>query len=295
MNELLLMEDLKGLNNVIRHEGRKGQRWGIFGASGATRFQPGAVYAKGMANPNAEKDKKATGMKARELVNAAKAAHERKKDQNAKEQLKKRGSTSLDKAKEEISKAKNMSTEDLREATNRMRAERDYNDALQNRMQSEMNLAKLESQYRDAFTTPKKQNFAKKTFDRFVNKASDALVDTAVNAGKNYVTAKAHELVKNKFGEDVANTLFNVRSNNGNNKGQNNQNKSKTGQELDRLNNQLKEMRDEIAVYNRREDIAKAKQALDNIRETEAAKTKTEETPKEENSKKEKKKQEKKK
>ena len=58
MNELLLMEDLKGLNNVLRHEGRKGQRWGIFGASGATRFQPGAVYAKGMANPNAGSTKR---------------------------------------------------------------------------------------------------------------------------------------------------------------------------------------------------------------------------------------------
>lgn len=52
MNELLLNNDLTVLNNSLQHDGRKGMRWGVFGASGATRFQPGAVYAKGMKNPN---------------------------------------------------------------------------------------------------------------------------------------------------------------------------------------------------------------------------------------------------
>lgn len=47
MNELLLNNDLTVLNNFLQHTGEKGMRWGVFGASGATRYQNHAVYAKG--------------------------------------------------------------------------------------------------------------------------------------------------------------------------------------------------------------------------------------------------------
>ncbi len=52
MNEQLLNNDLIALNNYLSHSGRPGMKWRTFGASGATRWQPGAVYAKGMTNPN---------------------------------------------------------------------------------------------------------------------------------------------------------------------------------------------------------------------------------------------------
>ena len=47
MNELLLNNDLTLLNNYLQHSGRPGMKWGTFGASGATRYQNHAVYAKG--------------------------------------------------------------------------------------------------------------------------------------------------------------------------------------------------------------------------------------------------------
>lgn len=55
MNEKLLDKDLTTLNSFLSHSGRPGMKWGTFGASGATRWQSGAVYAKGMSNPNADK------------------------------------------------------------------------------------------------------------------------------------------------------------------------------------------------------------------------------------------------
>lgn len=172
MNELLLMEDLKGLNNVLRHEGRKGQRWGIFGASGATRFQPGAVYAKGMANPNAGSTKRSLFSK-------------KPKSENKKEEAKPKKSLHSDMSK--------YSDDDLRKMTNRLILENNYQQAVQNAIQNEISAKRLEKSYKEAMSTPKKKSVALKAFENMYNRASNALLDITIDTGKRYTTAKVKE------------------------------------------------------------------------------------------------------
>lgn len=180
MNELLLMEDLKGLNNVIRHEGRKGQRWGIFGASGATRFQPGAVYAKGMADPNAN-DKTSNAVDSKQLNKKDKATTQRIKE---------------------------MSDEELRKKTERLRLENFYEQAVQDQMRNTINRHRLESEYRNTLKSPKKKNKVISTFTRYAGKFADRVVDKTIETGINALVDVAKGKVAETKGSDYAEMLF---------------------------------------------------------------------------------------
>lgn len=64
-NDLLLYVDTDA---ILCHDGQKNQKWRVFGASGATRFQRGAVYAEGMPDPTDKiTNKEASKMTADEL------------------------------------------------------------------------------------------------------------------------------------------------------------------------------------------------------------------------------------
>ena len=174
MNETLLMEDLTELNNSLQHSGRPGMKWGVFGASGATRWQPGAVYAKGMSAPGSSGKKSLFG----------------KKDKEKKEKQ-------IKSKKSDRSLAK-YSDDELRKMTERLRLENNYRMAVQDTIRDEISAKRLAKEYKEVMSNPKKKGKSLKAFENILNRSQNALLDVTIETGKKYATAKIKQNLEKK-------------------------------------------------------------------------------------------------
>lgn len=179
MNETLLMEDLTELNNSLQHSGRPGMKWGVFGASGATRWQPGAVYAKGMSAPGSSGKKSLFGKKDKE-----------KKDKEKKEKQ-------IKSKKSDRSLAK-YSDDELRKMTERLRLENNYRMAVQDTIRDEISAKRLAKEYKEVMSNPKKKGKSLKAFENILNRSQNALLDVTIETGKKYATAKIKQNLEKK-------------------------------------------------------------------------------------------------
>ncbi len=217
----LLSADLTALNGALSHDGRPGMKWyrHKYGP-----WQSHAAYAGGMPDPEANRKEGSS--------NSNEPLSKKQLEEKYKASLRSRRDEGIKTLEEGRKKVSDMSTEELNEAIARLETERNFNNALQNKMRSDLAYRQLEKEYQNAFTIPEKKGFFKSTFEKMTNKAQDAIADTAITVAKNYTLAKAHKMVADKFGDDVANALFSVNQGGGKKKkgGQNQQNQQNQNQ-----------------------------------------------------------------
>lgn len=179
MNETLLMEDLTDLNNSLQHAGRLGMKWRTFGASGATRWQSGAVYAQGKSDPSEKKLKSSS----------------KKKKNNENE-------------KAPVPKASEMSDTDLRQKTERLRLENAYEQAIQDQMRNVISRRRLETEFRNTLKSPKKKSKVISSVDRLANKFIDKTIDKTIDVGVNVLVDVAKGKVAKSKGPEYAERIF---------------------------------------------------------------------------------------